>query len=316
MTSAPDLMHARIIRKRMLTSDVCEFTLAVEIEIPTPIEPGSHITVETPAGAMRRYSLVNDEQNSLKNYVIAVKREVNSRGGSISMHDQTEESAVLRISAPENTFQLKDAPEYLLIAGGIGITPIFSMAHHLDVQGKSFRIIYCSRSREESPYLIELEKSFGPKLIVNHTNGNSECRFDFWDIFEHIINMHVYCCGPEPLMEEIKAVSGHWPEGRINFEEFHPVAITHADDISFMVTLSKSNQTIEVPNDRSILEAVRDAGIPTTSSCESGTCGSCKTRLIGGDVDHRDMVLMEDEKEDQIMICVSRAASGDLAIDL
>lgn len=316
MTSASDLVQAKVIKKRMLTPSVCEFTLAVDDEILSPFEPGSHITVETPSGAMRRYSLVNEGRNIPGNYVIAIKYETTSRGGSISMHDQTEEGTALRISAPENTFPLKEAPEYLLIAGGIGITPIYSMAQHLAKQGKSFRIIYCSRSAKESPYLAEITHSFREKLLVNHTEGFSENRFDFWDYFAEVKNMHVYCCGPEPLMEEIKAVSGHWPEGRVNFENFKPVEVTRADDVAFEVTLQKSNQTITVPADRSILEAIRDAGIKTTSSCESGTCGSCKSKLVAGDVDHRDMVLMEDEKADYIMICVSRPTTGDLTIDL
>ncbi len=316
MTSASDLMQAKVIKKRMLTPSVCEFTLAVGDENLSSFDPGSHITVETPSGAMRRYSLVNDGQNNPDNYVIAIKREADSRGGSISMHDQTEEGSTLKFSAPENTFPLKEAPEYLLIAGGIGITPIYSMAQHLANQGKPFRIIYCSRSAEESPYLTELGDMFSDQLTASHTEGVSENRFDFWDYFAEVKNIHVYCCGPKPLVEEIKAISGHWPEGRVNFENFKPVEVTRADDVAFEVTLQKSNQTITVPADRSILEAIREAGIKTTSSCESGTCGSCKSRLVEGDVDHRDMVLMEDEKADHIMICVSRPNTGDLTIDL
>lgn len=316
MESASNLMQARVIKKRILTPSVCEFTLTADDNKLAPFEPGSHITVETPCGAMRRYSLVNGGLDSPDNFVIAVKREANSRGGSQSMHDQIEEGFALRVSAPENSFPLKDASEYLLIAGGIGVTPIYSMAQYLANEGKSFHIIYCSRSSEESPYLTELKNSFNAKLTVNHTEGNSENRFDFWDNFAEVKNMQVYCCGPEPLVEEIKAISGHWPEGRVNFESFKPVEVTRANDISFNVTLKKSNRTINIPADRSILEAIRDAGIATSSSCESGTCGSCKTKLIEGDVDHRDMVLMDDEKESHIMICVSRPASGDLTIDL
>lgn len=316
MTTESNLMQARVTEKRMLTPSVCEFTLATDDEKLLQFDPGSHITVETPSGAMRRYSLVNDAADNLNKFVIAVKRDTNSRGGSKSMHDQIEKGSILNISMPENTFPLKEAPEYLLIAGGIGVTPIFSMAKYLDKQGKSFRIIYCSRSSGDSPYLEELKKLFSGKLNINHTEGNSENRYDFWDDFSEIKNIHVYCCGPEPLLEEIKAISGHWPEGRVNFETFKPVEITRANDVSFKVTLAKSKQTIIVSGDRSILEAVRDAGISTTSSCESGTCGSCKTKLIKGTVGHRDMVLMEDEKENHIMICVSRPVSGDLTIDL
>lgn len=316
MTSGSDLMQAKVIKKRMLTPSVCEFTLTVDNENLLTFEPGSHITVETPSGAMRRYSLVNYEQNIPDNYVIAVKNETTSRGGSKSMHDQTEVGTLLRISAPENTFELKEANDYLLIAGGIGITPIYSMAQYLSDHGKSFKIIYCTKNVEESPYLDELKSQFGEKLIVNHTEGVFENRFDFWDYFAEVKNMHAYCCGPKALTEEIEAISGHWPEGRINFEDFKPVGVIRPNDISFKVTLQKSNKNITVPADRSILEAIREAGVFTKSSCESGTCGSCKSKLVNGDVDHRDMVLMDDEKADCIMICVSRATTGDLIIDL
>ncbi len=140
--------------------------------------------------------------------------------------------------------------------------------------------------------------------------------YDFWDDFEKPQTIHVYCCGPKPLMEEIKAISGHWSEGRVHFEDFKPIEIVRADDVAFEVELARRATTVHVPADRSILEALRAAGVPTVSSCESGTCGSCRTKLLAGDADHRDMVLTEDEKQDNIMICVSRARSGALVLDL
>ena len=117
-------------------------------------------------------------------------------------------------------------------------------------------------------------------------------------------------------MDEILSISGHWPEGRVNFEDFKPVEVVRVDDVAFDVELARSGRTVTVPADKSILEAARDSGIKTVSSCESGTCGTCKCRLLAGDPDHRDMVLMDDEKDDFIMICVSRAKTGGLVIDL
>jgi phthalate 4,5-dioxygenase reductase subunit len=117
-------------------------------------------------------------------------------------------------------------------------------------------------------------------------------------------------------MEEIKAISGHWPEGRVHFEDFKAVEAVREDDKAFEVTLLNTGETIQVPADRSVLEALRDSGIKTVSSCESGTCGTCRCKLIEGDVDHRDMVLMDEEKDSQIMICVSRAREGNLVIEL
>jgi phthalate 4,5-dioxygenase reductase subunit len=277
---------------------------------------GAHISVRTPAGPMRRYSLIGADENHPARYVIAVKREPDSRGGSASMHDDLMEGMELEIEPPENDFPLKKAPKYLLIAGGIGVTPIYGMARQLSAEAKDFSIIYCTTGPEETAYLDEMKAEFGARLKVHHDGGNPAKLYDFWDHFAEIKNMHVYCCGPRPLMEEIKSISGHWPEGRVNFEDFKPVEVVRPDDVAFEVKLARSGKKLTVPADRSILEAVRDSGIRTVSSCESGTCGTCKCGLIAGEPDHRDMVLMEDEKDRYIMICVSRAKSGRLVLDL
>lgn len=312
-----DLIRMRVEARRALTPYITEFTLApVEGGALPAFTPGAHVTVETPSGAMRRYSLVNDGE-APERYVISVKREAESRGGSTSMHDDATEGTELNVEAPENDFPMSDAPKYLLIAGGIGITPIYAMANALEKQGKDFGIIYCTRSAEETAYLDELSEKFGDRIVVHHDDGDPEKVYDFWDHFEEPQKMHVYCCGPKPLMEEIEAISGHWPEGRVNFEDFKPVDVVRADDEAFEVELKKSGETLTVPDDRSILETLREAGHATVSSCESGTCGTCKTRLLGGDPDHRDMVLMDEEKDDYVMICVSRAKPGGrLVLDL
>ncbi len=311
-----DDLQMRVAARRPLTQHICEFTLEPVEDVTLPsFEPGAHITIETPSGAMRRYSLVNDG-TAPEAYKIAVKREAASRGGSSSMHDDAMEGTVLRIQEPENSFPLEEAPEYLLIAGGIGVTPIYAMAQHLKREGKPFNIIYCTRTKEDTAYLDDMVEAFGDKLVVHHDNGDEDEVYDFWDHFEEPRNMRVYCCGPEPLMEEIESISGHWPEGRVNFEDFKPVEVVREDDSPFEVTLQKSGKTVTVPADRSILEALREAGVSTVSSCESGTCGTCKTKLVSGTADHRDMVLMDHEQSDHIMICVSRAKEGDLVLDL
>ena len=314
MKLAEDRMQLKVVARREITTEICEFTLQREDggALP-PFAPGAHITVQTPGGAMRRYSLINDGEAPAE-YVIAVKREPESRGGSASMHDDVQVGTVLEVESPENEFELVSAPKYLLIAGGIGITPILSMARKLSEEGKSFKLIYCTRSPKETAYLKEC-RSF-PGAVVHHDNGDLDNFYDFWDHFEEPGSEHVYCCGPAPLMEEIKAISGHWPEGRVHFEDFSPVDAVRQDDVAFKVSIKSTGRTIDVPADRTILEALRDAGEQTVSSCESGTCGTCKCKLIEGDVDHRDLVLMDEEKSDFIMICVSRAKSGDLVVDL
>ena len=308
-------MQLVITERKVIAENVVEIHLAAEHggELPN-FDPGSHVTVKTPAGAMRRYSLVNDGSYP-DEYILAIKREPNSRGGSASMHDEAEVGGTLEVSEPENDFPLTlSASKYLLIAGGIGITPIQAMARKLVAEGKSIKLIYCTRTPEQTAYLDEVSKL--PGSTIHHSYGNTDDRYDFWDLFETPGRELVYCCGPEALMEEIKAISGHWPEGQIHFEDFSGVEAVRKDDKAFNVTLSRSGRTIEVPSDRSILEALRDAGFETVSSCESGTCGTCRVGLISGDIDHRDLVLMESQKQDNVMICVSRAKSGDLTLDL
>ncbi len=311
-----DHIEMRISSTRDVTQTIREFTLTpIEAEVLPAAEPGAHIGVQTPEGNWRQYSLV-EPGNAPTSYRIAIKREDDGRGGSASIHKGWAEGSTVRISAPDNNFPLGRAPKYLLIAGGIGVTPIFSMAQDLIAQGAEIRMIYCSRARSEAAYAVELEALLGERLTLHHDNADLSQVYDFWDEFAEPKMQHVYCCGPTPLMEEIKSISGHWPEGRVNFEDFSGVEAVRADDTAFDITLQKSGQTIEVPADKSILEALRDNGVEAVSSCESGTCGSCKCGLISGDVDHRDMVLMDEEKADRIMVCVSRAKSGGLVLDL
>ncbi len=309
------LIDVTVSARRALTDTIAEFTLTpVDGGALPSFTPGAHITVATPSGAMRRYSLVSDGA-APSEYVIALKREPASRGGSASMHDEALEGTVLQIEPPENDFALVPAPEYLLIAGGIGVTPILSMARHLSAQGSPFRVVYCTRSAAETAYLDELA-AMGDHVTIHHDEGDFDQMYDFWDDFETPRPTHVYCCGPAPLMEEIKALCGHWPEGRVHFEDFKPVEVVKPNDTAFTVRLKKSAQSIKIPSDLSILEGLRAAGVETVSSCESGTCGTCKCGLIEGEADHRDMVLMDHEKADKIMICVSRAKSAELVLDL
>lgn len=311
-----DALKMTVAERRQLTEHICEFTLApADGEKLPSFTAGAHITVQTPSGAMRRYSLVNDGKDP-EVYKIALKREINGRGGSMSMHDDAQEGTELQVEVPENTFELTDAKNYLLIAGGIGVTPIYAMSQQLLREYKPFEVIYCTRGEADTAFLEEMKSTLGDRLTLHHDGGDPEAVFDFWDHFEEPKDMKVYCCGPQPLIDEIEAISGHWPEGRVIFEDFKPVEVVRADDKPFEVKLEKSGITIEVPADRSILEALRESGVPTVSSCESGTCGTCKTRLVSGKVDHRDMVLMDEEKDSYVMICVSRAEEGDLVLDL
>ncbi len=310
-------MDLEIRAKREIALGIWEFELVAPdgTDLP-PFTAGGHLSIETPSKAMRHYSLSNNPSERHR-YVIAVKHEAQSRGGSRSMVKETSVGDRLRVDQPGNDFPLVDAPGYILVAGGIGITPILSMARYLTDQGKPFILIYCTRSPEMAAYLDVLSgAAVAGEIIIHHDEGDLDQVYDFWDHFELPTKAHVYCCGPAPLMEEVRGMTGHWPEPAVHFEDFKPVEVVRADDVAFQVHLSKSGKVVEVPADRTVLEALRDAGISVVSSCESGTCGTCKTRYSAGEVDHRDMVLMDEEKSDHIMICVSRVKAGDLTLDL
>ena len=154
------------------------------------------------------------------------------------------------------------------------------------------------------------------RTIVHHDGGDPARRFDLWPLLEKPTGAHVYCCGPRPLMDEVRDMTGHWPSGRIHFESFVDGASPQRGDRPFAVRLARSGAVLEVPVGRSILEVLREAGHAVPSSCESGTCGSCRTGLVAGEAEHRDLVLFPDEHATQIMVCVSRARGGELVLDL
>ncbi|MEZ2354707.1 2Fe-2S iron-sulfur cluster-binding protein [Caballeronia sp. RCC_10] len=284
-----------------------------------PFTAGAHLTVRVPSGANRNYSLCNDPDEADR-YVIAVKRDAAGRGGSRSMTDDVAEGDRIEVSEPRNEFGLSErARSFVFVAGGIGITPILSMMRHLKATaGPRFKLYYVSRSPETTAFIDELSSAeWKPHVVIHHDHGDLANAFDFWPVFEKPgSGAHVYCCGPRGLMDGVRDMTGHWPTGSVHFESFGVDQSRAAENTRFSVKLERSGRSFEIPKDRSILEILRDNGIRAPSSCESGTCGSCRTTLCAGEADHRDMVLGDDEKRDQIMICVSRAKSEELVLDL
>jgi len=285
-------------------------------ELPA-FSAGSHVTVRSPNGSVRKYSLCNDPAERDR-YVIAVKRDPAGRGGSVDLVDNTRAGDRLEISPPHNAFDLAPrAPSFIFIAGGIGITPILSMARQLNAEGRRYKLYYCTRSPEATAFRDELEgEEFRGKVVIHHDGGDPARALDLWPILEKPTNAHVYCCGPRALLEAVRDMTGHWSSGAIHFESFLDAgAARKPEDRTFTVMLAKSGDRLEVPPGVSILDAMRSAGYDAPSSCESGTCGTCRTRLVSGEADHRDLVLMDEEKAQQIMICVSRALSPEIVID-
>lgn len=322
MTPDPVFMKLVVVRAELAARDIQCFELADPAggELP-PFTAGAHVRIKTPLGVTRQYSLSNhpDERHR---YVIAVKRERDGRGGSMSLVDAVRAGQTVEVGMPENLFELDDkARSFVLIAGGIGITPMMAMARQLSSMGdRPFKLYYLTRDPEGTAFRQELlDSDFASSVVMHHDHGDIANAFDLWPVLEKpgaVAGRHVYCCGPKPLMDAIKDMTGHWPSRAVHFESFGGDTKPHADDQPFSVQLQKDGRTFVVAVGKSILDTLRAEGVQVASSCESGTCGSCKTRLLDGEADHRDLVLLDEEKGDHIMVCVSRAKSPCLVLDL
>jgi phthalate 4,5-dioxygenase reductase component len=314
------MIPLRVVAKTCIATDVFLFELAHRDGAPLPaFSGGAHVTVLTPNGLTRRYSLCSDPARN-DHYLLAVKRERQGQGGSASMIDQVQSGDELLSTAPRNDFALDhEASSHLLIAGGIGITPILSMVRELQSRGAEFQLIYLTRSPEFTAFREELRSpDLDGRVLLHHDDGDASRALDLspW-LAQPREGLHVYCCGPRGLMHSVHEQTRHWPHGSVHFEDFgtsEPPQAVH--DRPFTVKLALSGVTVAVPAGVSILEALRREGFAVPSSCESGTCGTCRTGLVSGVAEHRDYVLCDDEQASEIMICVSRAVSPQLELDL
>ncbi len=312
------LLPLRVRDAVALADGITGFTLARDDGAALPaFTAGAHLHVKAPNGLLRRYSLCNDPSETDR-WCIAVKREANGGGGSRSLVDETKAGDLLEVSAPRNDFALVPAPNHVLIAGGIGITPILSMARHLVSSGGApFRLYYLGRSPEVMAFRDVLSgPEFRGRVVMHCDGGDPDRAFDLWPVLERPKGAHVYCCGPRGLMQAVRDMTGHWSSAAVHFEDFGTADTSQPEDTAFQVRLARTGTTVEVPVGCSILEALRAQGIDIASSCQSGSCGTCEVRLLEGEPDHRDLVLAEHEKSRLIMVCVSRARSAELVLDL
>jgi len=308
----------RIMRRDKIAEDIYLFELRRlnNDELPK-FTAGAHVMIRVPNGLTRKYSLCNNPAERNR-YLVAIKREVTGRGGSNSLIDETKVGDELTVSMPVNDFGLPPrAQDFLFIAGGIGITPIMAMIHEVMAQGKRFRLYYCTRSPERTAFFTELSKpEIKGKVLIHHDHGDLICSLDLAPILQERKNReHLYCCGPRALMEAVRKMTQHWSSAAIHFEAFNDAETHKPGDRPFKVRLARSRETMEVPADKTILEVMRAKGHIVPSSCEGGTCGTCRTKLTAGEADHRDLFLAEDQRADDIMICVSRAHSTVIEID-
>ena len=311
----------KVARRSQLTSDVASFRLEHPEGLPLPsFAPGAHIDVHLTDDLVRQYSLCNDAGGA-DHYLIAVKRELNSRGGSKAMHS-IREGSLLTVGLPRNNFPISDqASFHLLLAGGIGITPLLSMARQLQRDNKPFQLEYFSRSADCTPFYDVISAEMDAQAGFNIGLAPEDVRARLATILrDRPKGAHVYVCGPSPFIKmATELASQNWPPESIHLEHFSPQQdIAQNNNRPFLVTLAQSNRQFEVPADKSILEVLRQNRIPCDSSCREGVCGSCMVAVLEGEVDHRDSYLSPSEKEqgELMMICVSRAKNGALKIDM
>lgn len=316
----PKMTPLKVVRSEEIAKGIHLLELRDPAEGALPeFSAGAHLTVRTPSGLLRKYSLCNDPAENDR-YVIAVKRDPAGRGGSVDLVDNAKVGQLIDMAPPENAFPLNPgAKNFIFIAGGIGITPIMAMIRHLCASGLAkFRLVYLTRDAASTAFIDELNSNNWKSMVkIHHDQGDPARAFDLWPLLEKPGSAHIYCCGPRPLMDAVRDMSGHWPRSQIHFESFADAEQTRmADNKPFRLRLARSNAVVDVRSDQSIIQAMRSCGFDAPTSCESGTCGTCRTALLEGEADHRDLVLDEEEHASQIMLCVSRARSAELVIDL
>lgn len=289
-------------------------------ELPA-FEAGSHIDLHLPNGLVRSYSLCNDSSERHR-YVVAVLKDRASRGGSRCVHEQLRVGTVLTISGPRNHFSLReDAAHSVLVAGGIGITPILSMARRLQVLERSFELLCFARSRRHMAFIPEI-MALGA-TVQWHFDDEQGGPPDLRSLLARRApdaDTHHYACGPAIMLDTFLAVCNELGHRQPHIERFAAVTVLAASDArqSYSVELRRSGKNVEVTPETTLHQALKDAHADVPFSCEEGVCGSCETRVIEGDVDHRDSVLTAAERAANkvMMVCVSGCKSKRLVLDL
>lgn len=267
-------------------------------------EPGAHIDLVLPSGLVRQYSLCGDPADT-SSYTVAARLVEDGRGGSREVHEQVGVGTELEVRGPRNRFPLVDAPAYLFVVGGIGITPVLPMLRALP-EGVDWRLVYVGRTPNSMPFLEELAE-FGADRVTVMTGRRPELGALLAELPE---GAAVYCCGPEGLMA---AMEERFPEVRL--ERFAPRAQL-GGNARFEVELRRSGRTLTVSADSTMLAAVRAELPDTLYSCEQGFCGTCQQRVLEGEVEHRDELLTDAERDGSMLICVSRARGERIVLDM
>lgn len=286
-----------------------------------PFTPGAHLELALPNGLKRSYSLCNNAQETCR-YVVAVHHSPASRGGSRWVHEQLRVGELLDVGEPRNHFPLDDSqPCSVLIAGGIGITPLLCMVQHLESVGQRWILHYCARNESVAAFLPMLRdltrRSATGTLNLHLSDLAGGCVPDLQAIVSQAPQgAHFYCCGPTPMLRSFEAATASLDAGRVHLEYFNAAPAAATGD-SFEVELAVSGRVLKVPPDQSLLDVMLEAGVEVPYSCREGVCASCEVRVLGGEPDHRDLVLSASEKASNrvMMVCCSRSKTARLVLD-
>ncbi|MBB5393788.1 MULTISPECIES: PDR/VanB family oxidoreductase [unclassified Herbaspirillum] len=312
----------KVVAKVQEAEDIFSYELASADRTPLPpFSAGSHIDVMIRPGLVRQYSLCNNPAESHR-YLIGVLRDPASRGGSQAMHDEVQQGDVIEISMPRNHFPLVQARRTLLLAGGIGVTPILCMAERLARIGADFAMHYCARSPGRTAFRQRIAASaFADRVQLHFDSGDEAQKLKLPELLAHPeAGTHIYVCGPGGFIDHVvnTAREKGWPADQVHLEYFGAAAANTDGDTSFEVKIASTGKCYTIPADRTVAQALEACGIDIPLSCEQGVCGTCITRVLEGIPDHRDVYFTDAEhaKNDQFTPCCSRAKGKLLVLDL
>ncbi|MEM9994908.1 MAG: PDR/VanB family oxidoreductase [Acinetobacter pittii] len=297
---------------------VMEFESATSAALPK-VEAGAHIDVHLPNGMVRQYSLCQNPNDEGK-FRLGILRDPESRGGSVSAFDEIKDGMQIQVSEPKNLFPLLKAKHSVLIGGGIGITPLITMAYQLAHEGESFELHYCGASPEKCAFVDEIKNGELAKHTTFHFKSEGASHRAFFEsaIKDIDSESHIYTCGPVGFMDWVinLATTHNFPEQQIHKEYFQVETDTSGD--SFEVVAERSGKIIMVEAGETILQALAKEGIDIEMSCEQGVCGTCMCDVIEGEPDHRDVYFTDEEKasNEQILVCCSRSKTPRLVLDI
>lgn len=284
--------------------------------------PGAHIDLVLDSGVIRQYSLCGETDDCTR-YRVAILREAAGRGGSAEIHTTAKVGKTIRMRGPRNHFQLVDAPRYLFVAGGVGITPILPMMRHAEVTNRPWHLVYGGRSRSSMAFLAEVAKRLGGELTLAPQDEVGLPDLD-GVIGQLKDGTAIFGCGPAAMLTALEAVANtHGRTASLFLERFAPdphasKAEGELQDRPFDVELRQSGLVLHVPADRKLGDVLQDANVPVSFSCQEGYCGSCETRVLEGLPDHRDTILTDAERNvgDIMMVCCGRSLTPRLVLDL